>query len=246
MSIIRLGLKLLIVLLLPSVCRAQTDVLPAYLTQPSFQISVKHALLLQMQADSLFRTIEENNALLLTATGTAKASIRNTIRDDHTWAVALQKEAEEWFAKANAQIIANQKEVKKIRQVIDTAQYEMQQAYKQAISEFEILDNCPYSSKNPIPIDPPLPDGVVYKIQLGAFNKAISMNTFKGLSPVSGEKLPSGTIKYYVGLFRTYVETESALREVKKYGYKDSYVVAFYNKKTIIPTRAQELEKITQ
>ena len=104
------------------------------------------------------------------------------------------------------------------------------------------MPQSPYSETNPIPIDNPLPDGVVYKIQLGAFSKPLATNTFKGLSPISGERLPSGITKYYVGLFRRFADAEDALRKVHEYGFKESYIIAFYNSKTINPERAKQLE----
>ena len=109
-------------------------------------------------------------------------------------------------------------------------------------SEFVILSKSPYSVANPIPVDHPLPDGVAYKIQLGAFSKPVSVTAFKGLTPLSGEKLPNGVTKYYVGLFRRFADADDALRKVHEYGFKDAYIVAFYNHKIINPERAKQLE----
>ncbi|MDR1864708.1 MAG: hypothetical protein LBR08_03960 [Bacteroidales bacterium] len=244
-------LRLLTALLLPSVCVAQTDDASAWFEQPEYQTAVRYALLFHMQVDSLQRLIEENSALLLTAAEQEKASIRTAIRNDNALAAVLRREAEEWFSKANRYVTANRQEVT-IRQKDDYPESDDEHPASTLLTktpdntapEFKILAYCPYSPKNPIPIDPPLPGGVIYKIQLGAFGKPVAVNVFRGLSPVSGEKLPSGIIKYYVGLFRAHAEAENALREVKKYGYGDAFIVAFYNRKSIITTRAQELEKI--
>jgi N-acetylmuramoyl-L-alanine amidase len=55
--------------------------------------------------------------------------------------------------------------------------------------------------------------------------------------------LDNGITKYYVGLFRRFTDADDALRKVREYGYKDAYIVAFYNQKTINPERAKQLEK---
>ncbi|GHT21004.1 hypothetical protein FACS189430_00360 [Bacteroidia bacterium] len=208
---------------------------------------------LLMQSDSLQRMVEIYTDSLPKAPDDNKRVLKGIIRNDNTLSTTLRKEADEWFARANKFIEEHQKTVsyKPADAVVaedahpeDLPKATLPEPPKPAGSEFKILASAPYSAKNPIPIDPPLPDGVVYKIQLGAFSKSVAANAFKGLSPLSGEKLPSGVVKYYVGLFRTNAEAEKALREVKQYGYKDAFVVAFYNRKSIILTRAVQLEKI--
>ncbi|MDR0815462.1 MAG: SPOR domain-containing protein [Bacteroidales bacterium] len=245
--------KVLVAVWFPAVCFAQSGTVPPYFDNPDYQRAVKRAMTLLMQSDSLQRMVEIYTDSLQTAPDDNKQVLKVTIRDDNALSVTLRKEADEWFARANKFIAEHRKTVSyKPADAVaeedihpeDLPKQTPQASVKPAGSEFKILAASPYSAKNPIPTDQPLPDGVVYKIQLGAFSKPVAMNTFKGLSPVSGEKLPSGVVKYYVGLFRTNAEAEKALREVKQYGYKDSFVVAFYNKKSIILTRAVQLEKI--
>ncbi|MDR2039898.1 MAG: hypothetical protein LBQ60_18405 [Bacteroidales bacterium] len=233
-----------------SVSLAQTEALPAYFSDPEYQSAMRNALSFQRQADSVLRIVEKKTQAILSAQDSVKAELRNEIRDNHALSLDLQKKADEWFLKANEYTGKEKNDVRKDPPVEDKTEKTTpekpvteRKGKNALVSEFAILTASPYSSANPIPIDPPLPDGVVYKIQLGAYSKPIQSHTFKGLSPVSGEKLSSGVIKYYVGLFYTYDETEEALRKVKEYGYKDAYLVAFYNKKSIIPNRARELEK---
>ncbi|MDR3094595.1 MAG: SPOR domain-containing protein [Bacteroidales bacterium] len=244
--------KVLVAVWFPAVCFAQSAKLPLYFDNSDYQYAVKRAMTLLMQSDSLQRMVEIYTDSLPTAPNDNKQLLKMMIRDDHTLSVTLRKEADEWFVRANKFIAEHQKTVsyKPVETVAEEDIHPENLPEKAPTttakppSEFKILAASPYSAKNPVPTDQPLPDGVVYKIQLGAFSKPVAANTFKGLSPVSGEKLPSGVVKYYVGLFRTNAEAEKALREVKQYGYKDSFVVAFYNKKSIILTRAVQLEKI--
>lgn len=85
-----------------------------------------------------------------------------------------------------------------------------------------------YSKQNPIPINEPLPSGIVYKIQIGAFTRPIPQNSFRGLTPITGEaRQNSKYIRYFVGLFNTYDAANTALPYIKSSGYKDAFVVAY-------------------
>jgi|GEM_PF-1017586 len=90
-----------------------------------------------------------------------------------------------------------------------------------------------YSDKNPIPIDPELPDGVIFKVQVGAFRNSIPQNLFGGFAPVSGEKLNNGVTRYTAGLFIQFNNAESAKEQIRKMGYPDAFVVAYKNGKRI-------------
>lgn len=98
---------------------------------------------------------------------------------------------------------------------------------------FSVTSSAVYSDSNPIPIDPQLPEGLVFKVQVGAFKKVIPQNTFKGIAPLSGEKTSSGFIRYTAGLFKDIELANAAKQQVKAMGYKDAFVVAFYNGKRI-------------
>lgn len=115
-------------------------------------------------------------------------------------------------------------------------------AIKQEVpSDFAVVDKLVYNAENPIPIDTPLPDGVVYRIQIGAFGTPREPQFFKGMVPVFGEK--AGTLtKYFIGNLTTYSSAEKALGVVKSKGFKDAFIIAWYNGKKITPQRAQSLE----
>ena len=222
--------------------------------QTSYDEAVTQGLLFQMRADSMLRLVEAQVLALATAQELQKDSIKIAIRDYDAQAVAFQNKANEWYTQIlvledtrlavvnnNTKALDKQLTFDQIKKVTDNTLKTSDQQKVQE-SEFSILSKSPYSESNPIPIDTSLPDGVVYKIQLGAFSKPLTENTFKGLVPVSGEKLPNGIIKYYVGLFRRFADTEDALRRVHEYGFKDAYIIAFYNSKIINPERARQLE----
>ncbi len=96
------------------------------------------------------------------------------------------------------------------------------------VSLLEIKNTSVYNKKNPIPIDKALPSGIIYKIQIGAFTKPIPENSFRGLTPITGEtRQNSKYIRYFVGLFNTYDAANTALPFIKNSGYRDAFVVAY-------------------
>ena len=219
--------------------------------QSAYREIVTQGLLFQIQADSVQRLVEAHALTLSTASESQKAGLKIALRDEEAQAAALQKKADEWLAQvvafegeappvntislAETEAIIESKEAVEVSENVETK--------NTAQSAFAILPKSPYSAANPIPVDEPLPAGVAYKIQLGAFSKPVSTNLFKGLTPVSGEKLNNGVTKYYVGLFLRFTDADDALRKVRAYGFKDAYIVAFYNRKTIHLERAKQLEK---
>jgi len=101
-----------------------------------------------------------------------------------------------------------------------------------------------YSSNNPIPINPPLPEGVVYKVQIGAFSKQIQQDAFRGIKPIVGESAGNGLTRYFAGQFRDFTSADFAQDEIREISpsYKDAFVVAFYNGKRISVAEAKALE----
>jgi len=113
---------------------------------------------------------------------------------------------------------------------------------KAITSKFTIYSTSIYSKANPIPINPPMPEGLVFKVQIGAFYKPVKYDAFKGLHPITAEKLPNSKLyRYFLGLFYT----EEAANMVKNYirplGYHDAFVVAFYNGKRISLNEARKI-----
>ncbi len=99
-----------------------------------------------------------------------------------------------------------------------------------------------YTKDNPIPVNPPLPTGIIFKIQLGAFLNLIPDNTFKGLNPIVVEKLPeSKYYKYVLGSFQTFDAAQVGKTEVNNMGYRDAFIVAYKDGKRIPIYQARNL-----
>jgi hypothetical protein len=98
---------------------------------------------------------------------------------------------------------------------------------------FEIKPGNAYNEKHPIPLNEKLPDGLVFRVQIGAFKNPISLDAFKGLTPVGGETTPQGFIRYQAGMFDQYNNANAVKNDLKKLGYTDAFVVAYLNGKRV-------------
>jgi hypothetical protein len=90
-----------------------------------------------------------------------------------------------------------------------------------------------YTQNDPIPVDPPLPDGLIFKVQIGAFKNPLPPEHFTGLSPMTAEKLANGITRYTVGIFREIDEARIARKQVQNVGYQDAFIIAYMNGKRI-------------
>ena len=99
-----------------------------------------------------------------------------------------------------------------------------------------------YSKENPIPLNPKLPKGLIYKVQVGAFRNPIPQNLFKGFAPISAEKVKDDITRYRVGYFKTLKNANDAKNQVRSLGYKDAFVVALNNGSRIKLSEARTLQ----
>jgi hypothetical protein len=97
------------------------------------------------------------------------------------------------------------------------------------VEGLEVKNNNAYTADKPIPIDEKIPDGLVFKVQIGAFKTPLPNNTFKGLSPVIAQTTPSGYIRYMAGNFEQYTSANAVKNDLRNLGYSDAFVVAYYN-----------------
>jgi hypothetical protein len=100
-----------------------------------------------------------------------------------------------------------------------------------------------YNTVNPIPINPALPGGVIYKIQIGAFNRPVRDDAFGNVSPVSGEDAGRGLIRYTAGLFNRFDEANNSRRTLNGLGFNDAFIVAYCNGARITIAQARDYER---
>lgn len=232
------------------------------------------ALQYQLQSDSLSRIAEDNRQALQNAkTDGEKNKLKHDMYALEQRSKTAQQKADELYAKAREYELSysgKSKPGNSSRQVTDDmvknafansegksaskperkkdktekVVKESKPIAKPVVYEFKILSKAPYKSVSDIPVNQPLPDGLLYRIQMGAFSKVIEPDRFKGITPISGETVQNGAItKYYAGMFSRMDDAEKALNKIREYGFKDAYVVSFFNGKTVPINRAKELEK---
>ena len=120
-------------------------------------------------------------------------------------------------------------------------------AGKPQMEVFSFFDASVKPTNDPslkIIIDPEVPQGLIYRIQLAVFRNPVAPGYFKGITPIYGFKT-EGTDKtiYYAGMFRKSADANKALKEVKAKGFKDSFVAPLIGNKRVSSDRAASLEK---
>jgi len=114
---------------------------------------------------------------------------------------------------------------------------------KLKVEGLEVKQGNAYTADKPIPIDEKIPDGLVFKVQIGAFKAPLPNNTFKGLTPVIAQTTPSGYIRYMAGNFEQYGSANAVKNDLRNLGYSDAFVVAYYNGKRINLSEAADKAK---
>lgn len=142
--------------------------------------------------------------------------------------------------KPDSQIIKNT-----ISQVVAEKQVvQPQPKVYELYSIFEVVIKPVYAVNEKVIIDPAVPRGLIYRIQIGAFSNPVAPSYFKGIKPINGFKNEgSQAVKYYAGMFRKSADASKALVKVKSTGFKDAFVVALVDKKVVSAERAGILEK---
>jgi hypothetical protein len=112
-------------------------------------------------------------------------------------------------------------------------------------NQFSIQKQTPYSSDHPFEYDFQVPHGVFYRIQLGAFSKEVKYDYFGGINPITTQPVEDGKIvRYFAGKFTNYPEAEYACSRVRAAGFRDAFLVGYYNGQRMSVDRVREFEKI--
>ena len=109
---------------------------------------------------------------------------------------------------------------------------------------FAKTNEAVYSEENKIPIDAKPIEGLVYKVQVGAFSKPIPQDLFADFAPISGESIRNNITRYMVGYFGVFDQANGAKNEIRGFnGYEKSFVVAYLNGKRISIAEARAYER---
>ena len=90
--------------------------------------------------------------------------------------------------------------------------------------------------------DNTLPAGLVYQIQLFSSAGKATVKQLRGLSPVF-EKASGSRYTYSAGVFRSYKDVLANLNKVKRQGFRNAFIVAYNDGKSVSVQQARNLEK---
>lgn len=100
-----------------------------------------------------------------------------------------------------------------------------------------------YSLNNPIPLNEKIEDALVFRVQIGAFKTLLKNSAFKGLKPVRAERRGNGFFIYTAGNYPQFETANTVKNELRKLGYKDAFVVSYFNGKRININATKNLAK---
>lgn len=203
--------------------------------EQNYQLLIRDALSLQIRTDSLKRVSDEKREKLLSARSEPeKAKLWQEIKSLDSRADATQQKADELYAKARSIELSKETKPDKVN-----PQHLAQQAFK---------NKGPANRDSAAPKQETYATGAVsYRIQIGVFSKPQTRESLKGLSPIITEPVNNGqATRYYVGYYTGIEAAQLGLNDVKEKGFKDAYIIGFYNGKPVPISRAKELEKYSQ
>jgi hypothetical protein len=101
----------------------------------------------------------------------------------------------------------------------------------------------PNSGVVEIPVGVKNPEGLVYRVQVGAFARPLRSDVFSEFNPVSGEKIEGTNItRYMAGYFASSERVVEARQQIRALGYSDAFVVAYCNGERITLGEARRRE----
>lgn len=109
------------------------------------------------------------------------------------------------------------------------------------VEGLEIKTANAYNDNKPIPFDAKIEDGLIFRVQIGAFRNKLPNNTFKGLSPLNAETTTNGYFRYTAGNFNKFELANAVKNDLRSLGYSDAFVVGFYNGKRIPLSEALDI-----
>ena len=103
--------------------------------------------------------------------------------------------------------------------------------------------NADKKQGNSYPVLSSMPNGLVFRVQVGVFRKPVPDYFFREFTPVSGERLTNELTAYLTGFFASSTEAINARGQVRNTGYSDAFIVAYCDGKRIPYQVALNYEK---
>ena len=217
---------------------------PAYAASlpAGYEKILAEALEFQFKTDSVSTLISEQKKALEKLPAAEKPALQIKITGNENIAAYFQEKADQKYREAQALMGLRQDSVKPL--VKPVVQPVIASIAKDS-STYTIFKVLPViDPKAKIEIDPEVPAGLIYRIQIAVFRNPVVPSYFKGITPVYGFKI-AGTDKttYYAGMFRKSTDAGKALSSVRTKGFKDAFIVALAGNKPVSSDRAILMEK---
>ena len=217
-----------------------------------FSLIIEEALAFQFLADSANALATDQKNRLEAISNDKKPAARVKISELELLAVSYQKSADQKYREA--QIAMNPDEQEKNmyalvenREILSDTIAQVALPVTDTVDifyYFNILEKPVTDPAVKIQIDPEIPQGLIYRIQVAVFRNPVAPVFFKGITPVYGFRSEGSDLKtYYAGMFRRMSDARNALAEIKGKGFKDSFITSFMGKKVVSADRASLLEK---
>ena len=98
------------------------------------------------------------------------------------------------------------------------------------------------NTTTPLPVGLPCPEGLVFRVQVGAFRKPVPAERFREFTQVDGQVLANGLTVYMAGYFSTSAEALQQQKLIRSLGYPDAFVVAYQNCSRLSLAQGRSLE----
>jgi len=235
-----------------------------------YESILDEALKYQSKADSLLRLAADQKKQLEQVPESEKSALRVKIYQNEMQAASCQKTADSKYNDAQTRMNSgkpalstakpdtaatiakpvpvsstNEKKVEE-QPVLAVNNKQVAQAENKPaaiISLFQVLPKDAVYPDEAIKVDPEVPAGLIYRIQLAVFRNPAPPAFFKGITPVYGFRVQgSDKTNYYAGMFRRSVDAKKALIAVKETGFKDAFIIALADRKAVSSDRAAVLE----
>ncbi len=112
-------------------------------------------------------------------------------------------------------------------------------------SVFALQEKQAQTQATPLPVGLPCPQGLVFRVQVGAFRKKVPTERFREFTPVDGQVLANGLTVYMAGYFSSSAEALQQRKLIRTLGYPDAFVVAYQNCSRLSLAQGRALESIT-
>ncbi len=234
---------------------------------PELETALVRGMDYQQTADSLLAEASALRKQLETGPDDQKAAVRKKVAEMESKATAYQKQSDQAFAAVrpdsgietttaapsgtvgykedapDMQPAAEKTEIAETsRPLVSDITTDGQKT--EVYSMFEVISDQKKIAERIIEMDPVLPAGLVYRLQIAVFSKPVDPTTFKGIAPVSGFTVQGSNAKrYYAGMFRKARDAGKALLTVKQLGFRDAFLTAVMNGQPVSLDRATLLEK---